>query len=193
MSLSAAVQVPLLATADSPLLKAFPPNHLRTHQTGDFFTLWSCLLPKLSPLSQKAWYTQRLFWCQRKEIGTGRRRAVLLEFQPPPNSSNKPNFFPLQDICIFYFFHWEGLRHLLRLNAIHPSSFSLNITSSTKPSLTALLHCPMQLDQAVLIVCSHSIMHLFSQKFIWIITGFVCIASTIDLLHLLLSAWCVID
>ena len=128
---------------------------------------------------------------RKKEIGTGRRRAVSLEFQPPPNSSNKPNFFPLQDICIFYFFHWEGLRHLLRLNAIHPSSFSLNITSSTKPSLTALLHCPIQLDQAVLIICSHSIMHLFRTE-IYLDNHWICVHHLYNrscaLLHLLLSA-----
>lgn len=72
------------------------------------FALWSHMLPELSPLSQRGCYPQRLFWCQGRDIETGRRRAILLESWPPPNPSNKPKFFQLQDICVFYFFHLEG-------------------------------------------------------------------------------------
>ena len=60
-----------------------------------------------------------------------------------------------------------------------------------KPSLTALLHCPIQLDQAILLVCSHSILYLFHTE-IYLHNHWICVHHLYNrscaLLHLLLSA-----
>lgn len=112
-----------------------------------------------SPSSQRAWYSG-----SKREKLRQKGGGLLLRVVSPSLPLQQAKFFPTSGVLHTLFLPLGRLRQFSKLNAIHPSSFSLDITSSTKPSLT---DPPTTLPTTVGApdICSHGIMYLFFTEF----------------------------